>query len=208
MELSTPERTRTDERGQIGVETLIVFISMVLVAAIAATILINTAGFLQNQAATTSQEAQDRVSNQVLIISSVGDVTEDGDDLVIGEVHVSVMQSPGANEIDLGGASIEYIGPAGQETLTYDESGPDADAAAFGVEDIRDGETVPVLTEREDRYVVSIELTDDASSDLRYLEPGEEATVRVVTPAGSEAVTILNTPRSLSAYEDGDAVEL
>ncbi|MCL9814638.1 archaellin/type IV pilin N-terminal domain-containing protein [Natranaeroarchaeum aerophilus] len=206
MEITTPDRP--ERRAQIGVETLIVFIAMVLVAAIAATLLLNTAGFLQNQATTTAQDAQDQVSNQVLIISSVGAISDDGGDNAIGEVRVSVMQSPGAGEIDLGGSSIEYIGPDGQETLIYAESGADAAAGTFGVRDIRDGDTVPVLTERKDRYVVSIDLTDDDTSDLRYLEPGESATLRIVTPAGSEAVEILNAPQSLSSYDDGDAVAL
>ncbi|QSG03607.1 archaellin/type IV pilin N-terminal domain-containing protein [Natranaeroarchaeum sulfidigenes] len=203
MEITIPDRP--ERRAQIGVETLIVFIAMVLVAAIAATLLLNTAGFLQNQASTTAQDAQDQVSNQVLIISSVGEISEDGGDNAIGEVRVSVMQSPGAGEIDLGGSSVEYVGPDGQETLIYDES---PDVGEFGVEDVRNGDTVPVLTERQDRYVISVELTDDDTSDLRYLEPGESATLRIVTPAGSEAVEILNVPQSLSSYDEGDAVQL
>ena len=290
MEITLPEHSRT--RGQIGVETLIIFIAMILVAAIAATILINTAGFLQNQASETSQDSEDQVSNQVLIISSIGEIeapgevefefevndgdnvlrvtdfdtdedsidvdidnsgedsieeegvvddtieedevtitfTDENDDAVtltldaaegetdtgtlvldargntITQVSVTVMQSPGANEIDLAGASIEYIGPDGQEVLSFSD---DAGVGEFGVEGTQDpGGTAPVLTEREDRYTVTIDLGTDVESSLRYLEEGEDATVRINTQAGSEAVTILNVPQSISSFDDGDAVEL
>ena len=294
MEISIPEFTRDNDRGQVGIETLIVFIAMILVAAIAASVLINTAGFLQNQASETSQDSEDQVSNQVLIISSVGEIeaagevtleqdrdsqeltlveyntdadevdldvddneiTVDADDegdvvlddtdvdqdeltithtddngeeltLVldadedetdtgslaldargntVSQVSMTVMQSPGANEIDLSGASIEYIGPDGQEVLSYSD---DAGVGDFGVEGTQDPEgTAPVLTQREDRYTVNIDLETDTDSSLRFLEEGEDATVRINTQAGSEAVTILNVPQSISSFDDGDAVEL
>ena len=123
----------------------------------------------------------------------------------IGEVSMTVMQSPGANEIDLAGASLEYIGPDGQEILSYSE---DAEVGTFGVEGTQDpDDTAPVLTQREDRYTITVELAEDEDA-LRLLEEGEDATVRINTQAGSEAVTILNVPQSISSFDEGDAVEL
>lgn len=61
-----------DPRGQVGIGTLIVFIAMVLVAAIAGGVLLDTAGLLQSQAEDTGQSSSEQVSDRIQIFGTVG----------------------------------------------------------------------------------------------------------------------------------------
>jgi len=94
-----------DDRGQVGIGTLIVFIAMVLVAAIAAGVLINTAGVLQSQASDTGSETQEEVANQIDVVHAVGNVS--GSD-VVDQINLTIKKSAGSNAIDLTSATVQY----------------------------------------------------------------------------------------------------
>ena len=83
-----------DDRGQVGIGTLIVFIAMVLVAAIAAGVLINTAGDLQSQASDTGTETQQAVANQIEVVHAYGepnyDVGNGQDATEVEQLHLVV----------------------------------------------------------------------------------------------------------------------
>jgi flagellin FlaB len=201
VEITTPRQPDTD-RGQVGIETLIIFIAMILVAAVAAGVLINTAGFLQNKASSTSQDSQEQVSNQVIVVSAIGNV--DGE--TIDRTNLTVMMSPGADEIDLAAATIEYIGPDGHDTLTHVDGDPVATAGEFNTTTIN-GDDPQVLTTKDERIVIEVNMSG-ASGPLQPLEEGEEATYRIVTQSGSQYTYIANVPESLTSKSDGTAVEL
>ena len=122
-----------NDRGQVGIGTLIVFIAMVLVAAIAAGVLINTAGLLQSQAEATGEESSEQVTDRVQVSSVSGTALQEetGDDFQdddqINIIQSTVLRSPGADDINLENAIIEVFANGESDTLTANEDAIDAD---------------------------------------------------------------------------------
>ena len=70
MSTETKNLERRDTEGSIGIGAMIVFIALILVAAVASTIIIKTAEELQQNAENTSSDTRDQISGKV----SVADV--------------------------------------------------------------------------------------------------------------------------------------
>jgi len=189
-------KQKSEDRGQVGIGTLIVFIAMVLVAAIAAGVLINTAGLLQTQAEATGEETQEQVSDRIQIQSATGNVESDE----VDEVTITVTKSPGANDIDLKEVTYEIVTDGGVETDAIDdEPDPDPNPDLDVITAENDGDAV--ITDRGDRYQIVL---DDGQIG-GALEPGDNALVTLTTAAGASTITELRVPDSLV---DRDAVSL
>ena len=191
-----------DDRGQVGIGTLIVFIAMVLVAAIAAGVLINTAGFLQSSSQATGQGASDATSNRLQVVSITG---LDLDNDAVGVVDIIVKHGPGANDVDLETTTVQWIGPSGsfyQLAAGGANGNPDG---RFTVETVQDDDgSNPVLNDQEDRLKLRLELGSDESVVTggqpfgSELGEGESATVRITTASGSRTTTEVLVPETIS----------
>lgn len=201
-------------RGQVGIETLIVFIAMILVAAVAAGVLINTSGYLQNKASATSEDSQNQVTNRIIVISATGTLDTNNKDTwsgVINEVHLTVMQSPGASAIDLGAMTVQWIHYR-DHTLTYNESGATYDN--FTVTGLKDEDSsAPVLNDRADRFKIIIKNEGHIGNDglppyPEELWPGDSATVKLITQAGGTYTVVLDAPKTFASYDHDDEIPL
>jgi archaellin len=77
-ELTTADRRDTE--GSIGIGAMIVFIALILVAAVASTIIIKTAEELQQNAENTSSDTRSQISGKVSIADVYVKTTADTDD--------------------------------------------------------------------------------------------------------------------------------
>ena len=190
-----------EDRGQVGIGTLIVFIAMVLVAAIAAGVLINTAGFLQSSAQATGQESSDSTTNRIQVVGMTGDHFTSNSE--IGVVNITVKRAPGAGNVDLDKTTVQWIGPSGsyyQLASGGAKGNPDGRFAVSTVQD-NDG-SQPVLNDVEDRFKITLDLGDpDGIGVDTFGEPlpeGETATLRISSPAGGMTTEEVVVPKTLS----------
>jgi flagellin-like protein len=204
----------TENRGQVGIGTLIVFIAMVLVAAIAAGVLINTAGLLQAQAQQTGEETTSEVSDVVQIGKVVGfeannkleDVQIESDSLlntnhsVITHMNATVRLASGSSPINLSQASYTLATNGNASVVNGNPSVGDDKSQRIkffneqGFED--DGDKEYVLEDQEDLMVVQFNLTKIGG--INPIDEQTKMTFVTQSPAGGKTYRQLQAPRAIN----------
>ncbi len=201
------------KRGAIGIGTLIVFIAMVLVAAVAAAVLINTSGYLQQRAMATGKQTTQQVSTGIGIDQVVGHVSGSSMD----KMAIYISLKPGSEPIDLNQTVLTLNDGNKVVTLRYDSTAFVATAPSdlfsstwpstgtkFGIIVVQDPDgslssTNPTINEG-DIVILTVNTTAAFTNvpprttiqiNLRP-EVGAPAFAQVVTPSSYSQMTILN----------------
>ena len=184
----------TDNRGQVGIGTLIVFIAMVLVAAIAAGVLINTAGLLQAQAQQTGAETTSEVSDRLQIGNVVG-LTDPNEDK-IEVLNASVRLAAGSDPVNLSKASYTL---ASSENATI-ISGNQTKSNTINFTRKQSLEpTTRIIADQEDLMVVSFNLT--VIKGIDPLDDGSKLTIITSAPAGGKSYKQASAPKRIREGE-------
>ena len=178
----------------MGIGTLIVFIAMVLVAAIAAGVLINTAGLLQSQAEATGQETSEQVSDRVQVVTVTGDAVVVNDEERIDDVNLTVLRSPGSGDINLENVIIEAFANGESATLINGSEPGD-----FEVDKLNGDTESNTLSDSSDRAILSFSLSE--ISENATLATGDTLQLQVTTSAGATTFVEKRAPSSIEAGE-------
>ena len=205
------KKLKEKEVGSIGIGAMIVFIAMVLVAGIAASVLIQTSTKLESQAMRSGQETIAEVSTGIAVENIEGHKTGTTLDYVV----ISVRPRAGSSDVDLSETVVEISDASTKNILTYDSgtftdtSGINgnifaagnfiASAVQFGLIVLEDADgsvsnSNPVIN-RGDHVLITI----DVSTAFGGLSTRTNIFGQVIPEEGSPGVIAFTTP---AAYPD------
>ena len=157
---------KNEDSGSIGIGAMIVFIAMVLVAGIAASVLIQTSTTLESQAMATGAETTNEVAGGIAVFDIEGHTSGAGG--VVDALAITVRPRAGSPEIDLNETIIIITEGTTKVLLAYDF----ADSGHFNASvDTADGEVFGVNYSDLTNEEFGILVLEDADTSLTQYAP-------------------------------------
>ncbi|HEY9204835.1 MAG TPA: archaellin/type IV pilin N-terminal domain-containing protein [Candidatus Methanoperedens sp.] len=190
-----------NNKADVGIGTLIVFIAMVLVAAVAAAVLIQTSGVLQQKAQQTGKEATSEVASNLKISSVIGKT--DSNNSKVQYLNISLELAAGGSSIDFSKVVVKYINETASTTLNLQTNGASgATASLFNYTEERVGSgSANTVLQSGDLALVTLNLT--AMSQELY--PRKKGTVQVIPESGTMVLKDIVAP---STFGENTQVQL
>ena len=176
-----------------GIGTLIIFIAMILVAAVAAGVLIQTASSLQSKSLDVGRQSQEKITTDVEVVQVYANDTNDNMiNATIDRVTMVIRLGSGSAPINLADLIIKMDTQAGSQTLEYSLAGP-ASQTVYTVTYISNGGVAAA-----DGYLSVGDLASIIFVTQNSVDEGETATLRLLTKNGAVKPVDLTTPSAMT----------
>ena len=206
MGKTTEKIIKGKDTGSVGIGAMIVFIAMVLVAGIAASVLIQTSTRLEMQALKTGQETIAEVASGLKVeavegFNSSGSVTK---------MAIEISSRAGSPDVDLAQTVIEISDSSKKYVLTYGASLVNVtsiDGSIFDVSNFGDADDFDLIVLQdadssctEDNPIINfgdhVILAVDTSSVFSGLSPRTDVSGLVISEEGAPGIIGFTTPSS------------
>nr|WP_304411956.1 flagellin [Methanocaldococcus sp. FS406-22] len=204
-------------RGAIGIGTLIIFIALVLVAAVAAAVIINTAANLQHKAARVGEESTRQVASGIQVLKVIGYANDTknitklailvspnvGDEIDLSSVIVTISNGDYKASLVYGGQnSIVYVNTNGTQDI-FSKSWPSISnpSTEFGVIVLQDEDGSMNNTEHPtmnfgDKAIIAVDVGDVFGG----ITPRERIYGEVIPEFGASGIIEFRAPSTFSEH--------
>ncbi len=203
MNVKRINRLSEKESGAIGIGTLIVFIGLILVAAIASAVIVGVMGDLQERAKRTGRETQENIHPPIKVQEAEG-FTADGN--TMDELRVSATAVEGTRGYNLENLVIHIVGEDGVDGEGFNQrfAHESLDPANLdGIDGTFEVERFTNEDPENENYLYTDELVGlYITEDLHPIGPDSDLTFRFLAAEGATS-SILETITPVSYPDHG-----
>jgi flagellin FlaB len=200
-------KTRKPDKGIMGIGAMIILIAVLLISAIAAIIIINVGGRLQQRSLNTGKQAEKGTINGVEVVSIMGTDGSAGRDIEHFEVIIKLQ--PGSDVLNLNNTAVFIHSPGRSQTLVYNESAGDTANEAATTSDF----TVEWLTQSDlyqEGYLSRGEIIklrfnyfDNSPGDTTGgIGPEQDMELKIVPRTGAVTIISFRTPKHINEQRE------
>lgn len=186
------------KKGAQGIGTLIIFIALVLVAAVAAGVLIQTASALQSKSLDVGRQSQEKITTDIDVVQVFANGTNDSSiDGGVDAISIVARLGSGSSAVKLSDLIIKLDTTSGSNTYTANTAVPGSYTdALYSFEYIINGTNnqVNYLVEGD---LVEFSITGSAST---FINESESFTIRLVAKNGAVKPITVSTPQALVEF--------
>lgn len=185
-------------KGMMGIGTLIIFIAVILVAAVAAAVLISTSGSLQQRGLSTGQQAEEGVSTGAEAISVMATDGSSGHDIEDFELLLRIQA--GSEPMNLNNTVILLDTSTSSQSLTYNgtmssDTGTAGTTTDYRVYYVKTGPDYEAgYLSRGDVIKAKFSCNDCTTGDTGGVGENKKVRIKVIPRVGQATIIEFTTP--------------
>ncbi len=181
----------SNTKGAQGIGTLIIFIALILVAAVAAGVLIQTASSLQSKSLDVGRQSQEKITTDIEVVQVYATNTSDGfiNGTGTDTVTMVVRLGSGSSAVNLNDLIVKMDTQSGSQTLQFGATG---NVTNYNVSYVSNGGTAGT-----DGSLVTVDLSQVVFTNQNLIGEGDTATIRLLTKNGAVKPVDMTTPSAM-----------